>query len=46
VIQHLGEDRVFWSAYEAIVAADHYRANVAGKRKTSEMAHTRITPAT
>lgn len=36
VIQHLGEDRVFWSAYEAIMAADHYRANV--KRQTEEFA--------
>ena len=27
VLQHLGEDHVFWSAYEAIMAADHYRAN-------------------
>ncbi len=36
VLQHLGEDRVFWSAYEAIVAADHYRANV--KRHTEERA--------
>lgn len=29
VIERLGEDRVFWSAYEAIMAADHYRARVA-----------------
>lgn len=28
IIDHLGEDRVFWSAYEAIMAADHYRANI------------------
>lgn len=34
VIQHLGHARVFWSAYEAIMAADHYRANV--KRHTEE----------
>jgi SulP family sulfate permease len=26
VIKHLGEDRITWSAYEAIMAADHYRA--------------------
>ena len=25
IIQHLGEDRVFWSADEAIIAADRYR---------------------
>jgi len=29
VIKHLGEDRVFWSSFEAIVAVDHYRANSA-----------------
>jgi SulP family sulfate permease len=29
VIHHLGENRVFWSAYEAIIAADHYRASSA-----------------
>ena len=40
VIEHLGEDRVFWSAYEAIMAADHYRANV--KRQTEELAEVRI----
>ena len=28
VIQHLTEDRVFWSSFEAIIAADHYRASV------------------
>jgi SulP family sulfate permease len=39
VLQHLGEDRVFWSAYEAIMAADHYRANV--KRQTEEFAEVR-----
>jgi SulP family sulfate permease len=27
VVQHLGEDRIFWSAFEAIIAADRYRAN-------------------
>lgn len=37
VIAHLGEDRVFWSAYEAIMAADHYRANLAGMRPSSEI---------
>ncbi|MBZ0305156.1 MAG: sodium-independent anion transporter, partial [Anaerolineae bacterium] len=36
VIHHLGEDRVFWSAYEAIMAADNYRANI--KRQTEEIA--------
>ena len=34
VIQHLGEDRIFWSAYEAILAADHYRAHV--KRRAED----------
>ncbi|MCC6801416.1 MAG: SulP family inorganic anion transporter [Anaerolineae bacterium] len=29
VIAHLGEDRIFWSAYEAIMAADRYRAGMA-----------------
>jgi SulP family sulfate permease len=29
IIKRLGEDRVFWSAYEAILAADHYRARIA-----------------
>jgi SulP family sulfate permease len=38
VIQHLGEERVFWSAYEAIIAADHYRANLAGMREDHEVA--------
>jgi SulP family sulfate permease len=28
VIAHLGEDRLYWSAYEAIMAADHYRARI------------------
>ncbi len=32
VVQHLGEDRVYWSAYEAIMAADHFRARVLGER--------------
>ncbi|MCI0708853.1 MAG: SulP family inorganic anion transporter [Chloroflexi bacterium] len=40
VIQHLGEDRIFWSAYEAIMAADHYRANV--KRHTQEYAELKL----
>jgi SulP family sulfate permease len=35
VLKHLGEGRVFWSAYEAIMAADHYRANLAGMREDS-----------
>jgi SulP family sulfate permease len=35
VIEHLGEERIFWSAYEAIVSADHYRAEV--KRKTGQL---------
>jgi sulfate permease, SulP family len=30
MIKHLGEERIFWSAYEAIVAADHYRAHMDG----------------
>lgn len=29
VIAHLGEERIFWSAYEAIMAADRYRAGLA-----------------
>ena len=29
VLQHLGEDHIFWSAYEAIIAADHFRASAA-----------------
>lgn len=40
VIQHLGENRIFWSAYEAIIAADHYRANI--KRHTEEYAEVEI----
>jgi len=41
IIQHLGEDRVFWSAYEAIVAADRFRAETfraetLRKRQTGE----------
>jgi SulP family sulfate permease len=37
VLDHLGKDRVFWSAYEAIMAADHYRANLAGLHKDGEV---------
>jgi SulP family sulfate permease len=37
VLQHLGEDRVFWSAYEAIMAADQYRAR---KRQTDQLVQT------
>jgi SulP family sulfate permease len=37
VIQHLGEDRVFWNAYEAIMVADRYRANLARKRQSGEI---------
>jgi SulP family sulfate permease len=37
VLQHLGEGHVFWSTYEAIMAADHYRANLAGIRPSSEV---------
>lgn len=40
VIRHLGEERIFWSAYEAIMAADHYRANV--KRQTQEQAELKL----
>jgi SulP family sulfate permease len=40
VLQHLGENRVFWSAYEAIMAADHYRANI--KRQTDEYAEIKM----
>ena len=29
VINHLGEDHVFWNAFDAIVAADRYRAGLA-----------------
>jgi len=29
VIRYLGQDRVFWSSFEAIMAADHYRAQIA-----------------
>ncbi len=29
ILQHLGEDRVFWSADQAIIAADRYRAGIA-----------------
>jgi SulP family sulfate permease len=28
IIAHLGEDNIFWSAYEAILAADRYRASL------------------
>ncbi len=28
VLKHLGEDQVFWSAYDAIMAADSYRAHL------------------
>ena len=31
LIKHLGEDHIFWSSYEAIMAADHYRAQQANK---------------
>lgn len=33
VIRHLGEERIFWSAYEAIIAADRYRAEQKGLLK-------------
>jgi hypothetical protein len=26
ILEHIGAERVTWSAYEAIVAADHFRA--------------------
>ena len=29
VIKHLGDDHIFWSSFEAIMAADHYRAKIA-----------------
>lgn len=32
ILKHLGEDHIFWSADQAIIAADHYRANL--KRQT------------
>ncbi|MEW5986436.1 MAG: SulP family inorganic anion transporter [Chloroflexota bacterium] len=35
MIEHLGQERIFWSAYEAILAADHYRANVASHEETA-----------
>lgn len=35
IIHQLGEDRVFWSAFEAIIAIDSMHA---GKRKTGELA--------
>jgi SulP family sulfate permease len=31
IIAHLGEDRIFWNAYEAIMAADRYRAQQTSK---------------
>ncbi|HLV35722.1 MAG TPA: sodium-independent anion transporter, partial [Spirillospora sp.] len=31
IIAHLGEERVFWSAYEAIMAADRIRAEQIGR---------------
>lgn len=31
VLAKLGEDRIFWSADQAIVAADRYRADIAGE---------------
>jgi SulP family sulfate permease len=37
VLQDLGEDRVFWSAEEAIIAADRYRADI-HKKTTGEYA--------
>jgi SulP family sulfate permease len=43
VVQHLGDDHIFWSAYEAIMAADHYRAHV--KRHTEELAALKAAPA-
>ena len=35
VIDHIGEQNVYWSAFEAIMAADNFRAG--GKRKTGEL---------
>ena len=29
IMSHIGEDHVFWSADQAIIAADHYRASLA-----------------
>jgi SulP family sulfate permease len=37
VLQHLGEGRIFWSADEAIMAADHYRAGLARERTSGEL---------
>jgi sulfate permease, SulP family len=37
VIKRLGEDRIFWSAYEAILAADHYRARVTPHEEFPEL---------
>ncbi|HLA44693.1 MAG TPA: SulP family inorganic anion transporter, partial [Aggregatilineales bacterium] len=28
ILAHLGEDRIFWNAYEAIIVADRYRATL------------------
>lgn len=39
VIQHLGEGRVFWAADEAIIAADHYRANLQAHNLTVAPVH-------
>lgn len=38
VIQHLGEGRVFWSSFEAIMAADHYRAQVTAHPPSAALA--------
>ena len=38
VIQHLSEDRIFWSSFEAIMAADHYRAQVTPHPVTPKLA--------
>jgi sulfate permease, SulP family len=38
LIQHLGEDRIFWSSFEAIMAADHYRAQVTPHPLTPKLA--------
>jgi SulP family sulfate permease len=42
LVSELGEDRIFWSAYEAILAADHYRANVASHEHTTALKTARI----
>jgi SulP family sulfate permease len=36
VIKQLGEDRIFWSSFEAIMAADHYRASISPNTLASE----------